>query len=439
MPEITAQPASESGSMTPELIETDATATEATKSDEELVGLEPEAYRAEYKGPNDRAAETKEDSQAAQEQSAASTEPDEITPGQLLPESLKNAIAANPEIKAELLRLWEQHQAFREVFPTVAEARAVKELFPGGAEQAKTVLSKATEMERSDAMFLSQDARAQRELAASMLELDPQAFGAMLQASAELVRERNPQLYQAFVSGLPSQAPPETNFSEQLAKIARALKNNDTHSLRQLASELVQGARESGTMGGSRTPTVSGARTPHEELLERELNSINQQQAISFVNSINQSALPQIDAEIRKLIEPAAKGLPAYAREGATQSLAQQIHAGIIQRLKSDHHYHNQLASINQNYGAQNYDAATKAMVSRALLHLKPVAKQVLQAWTPRQIEQGRQTAEKAESAARRTDISGGGLTYGKPHAKLTKDEARDMTDDQLIDWALRR
>ncbi|PYX94655.1 MAG: hypothetical protein DMG67_00965, partial [Acidobacteria bacterium] len=70
---------------------------------------------------------------------------------------------------------------------------------------------------------------------------------------------------------------------------------------------------------------------------------------------------------------------------------------------------------------------------------LKPVAKQVLQAWTPRQIEQGRQSAEKAESAARRADISGGGLTYGRPSAKLTRDEAHDMSDEQLIDWALRR
>src|SRR5262249_42439465 len=124
---------------------------------------------------------------------------------QPLPESFRKAIEAAPEIKAELQRLWNEHHAFCQVFPTVAEARAVKELFPEGAEQAKRTLSKAIELEQSDASFASRDPESQRQLAANMLEFDPQAFGAMLLVSAELVRERNPALYQAFVSNLTDQ------------------------------------------------------------------------------------------------------------------------------------------------------------------------------------------------------------------------------------------
>ena len=399
MPQLTAEPAVETGSSLESSAHSDAGAEIAPKSDEELVGLEPEPYRAEYKSSDVQRRNIDADSQTSDE--AVASKPDEATPDQGLPETLQKTIAANPEVKAELLRLWEENQAFQQIFPTPAEARAVKELFPGGAEQAKAALSKAMEMERSDAMFASRDPRLQRELASSMLEFDPEAFGAMLQAGAEVVREKNPELYHAFVSGLMS---PVASTASAEPRLSMPLRES-----------------------------------PHDKWLRRELDNLSQQQAASFVSSINQSAMPQIDTEIRKLIEPVTKGLPEYAREGAMQSLIQQIHGGIVQRLKSDQHYHAQLALMSQNFGAQNHDVASKAVVSRALLHLKPVAKQVFQAWTPRQIEQGRQTAEKAESAARRTDIGGGGLTYGRPHSKLTKDEARELSDEQLIDWALRR
>ncbi len=322
----------------------------------------------------------------------------------------------------------------------MAEARAVRELFPGGAVDAKTVLSKAREMEQSDQLFFSRDPYAQRELATNMLAMDPQAFGAMLKVSADLVRERQPELFQAFSSGLATQALAGEGFHEHLGMIAQALENNDLHSLQQLASQLVQWASGSGGFTGQRPP-LAEAKTQREQMLERELNSLTLQQSATFSDSINRTVIPQIDAQIHKLIEPVAKGLPVYAREGAIQSLADQIHAGIQQRLKSDNYYHNQVIPLHtsMNYGAQNREVASKIIASRALLHLKPVAKQVLQTWTPRQIDQAKYAAEKAESAARRTDISGGGLTHGRPHAKITKDEARDMSDEQLIDWALKR
>jgi hypothetical protein len=398
MPELAIEQSVESGNTAAVAVERDTGAANRTQSDEELIGLEPEPYRAEYQAPVEQQEQEKASRAADSEENEARAD-EEAVIGQPMPESLKKAMEAAPEIKTELQRLWDEHQAFREVFPTVGEARAVKELFPEGAEQAKLALSKAMELEQSDALFASRDPQSQRELASKMLEFDPQAFGAMLLVSAELVRERNPELYRGIVGSL-------------------------------------NGHGTTTTAKGR--PTATNAR---EEQLENEFNSITEQQGAAFAVSVNQSAMPQIDAEIRKLIEPAAKGLNANAREGALESLARQIHDGIEQRLRSDLHYHGQLAAIQAGlrFGVKNHNAVSKAIVSRALYHLKPVAKQVLQSWAPRHIEQGKQTAEKAEKAARRTDIGGGGLTHGRPSARLTRDEAREMTDSQLMDWAFRR
>ncbi len=446
MPEMTATPTVEAGTPASDTTatETDAVDSGTTLTDEELVGLEPDAYRAEYKEAADQKTEEAEPI-ATTEGSKPSTEEEGIATSQPLPDSFKKAIAANPEIKAELQRLWDQHQAFREVFPTVAEARAVKELFPGGSEDAKTALVKAREMEESDQLFLSRDPQAHRDLAANMLQMDPHAFSAMLQVSADLVRERQPELYHAFASGMAHQVLTGEGFPQHVRGLIQAIENGDLNSAHQLASQLSVWAQDNGLLGGQRAAAGAAPRaaasSPREEKLQHELNSLTWQQGSTFTESVNRTVVPQIGAEIRKLIEPVAKGLPGYAREGAMQSLAQQIHAGIAQRLNSDHYYISQIVPIqmSMNYGPQNREAAVKIVVSRALLHLKPVAKQVLQAWTPRQIEHGRQSAEKADSAARRTDINGGGLTHGRPRTKLTQDEARDMSDDQLIDWALKR
>jgi hypothetical protein len=402
MPEVADEQGIESRSSTTEAVQTEAA---GTKSDEELVGLEPEPYRAEYGSVREEVHDEVES--VAARDGEGETAADEAAPTrQLMPESFRKAIEAAPEIKADLQRLWDEHQAFRGVFSSVAEAKAVKELFPKGADQAKAALSKAMELEQSDALFVSRDPQSQRELAANMLAFDPQAFGAMLQVSAELVRERNPELYRAFVASLKGQGE------------ATALSKSMEHA--------------------KATPAAINTR---EGDLERQLHSISEQQGAAFSVSVNQSVMPQIDAEIRKLIEPATKGLPAHAREAATQSLAGQIHGGIEQRLKSDLHYHGQIAAIQTglSYGMKSHDAVTQTIVSRALHHLKPVAKQVLEAWGPRHIEQGRRTAEKAENAARRTDIGGGGLTHGRSSARLTRDEAREMTDSQLMDWAFQR
>jgi hypothetical protein len=406
MPELAQEQAIEGGSAGAEALQRDTEATQHTKTDEELVGLEPEPYRGEYRDARESNAEAADSEATHDVEDEALRADEEATTTQLMPESFKKAIAAAPEVKAELQRLWDEHQAFREVFPTAAEARAVKELFPEGAEQAKAALSKAIELEQSDALFASRDPRLQRELAANMLAFDPQAFGAMLQVGAELVRERSPELYRAFVASLTGPGD-EANASRAAVPIKS-------------------------------TPSTANAR---EEYLERQLNSMTEQQGAAFSVSVNQSVMPQVDAEIRKLIEPVTRGLPAYAREGATQSLAGEIHGEVERRLRSDLHYHGQLASIQAGlqYGVKNHDAVTKVIVSRVLHHLKPVAKQVLQGWTPRHIEQGREIAKKAENAAHRTDLSGGGLTNGRRSAKLTRDEARELTDDQLMDWAFRR
>src|SRR5258708_14698321 len=86
------------------------------------------------------------------------------------------AAAGDPRHGAEAQRLWQEHQAFRAAFSSPAEARAIKELFPGGAQEAQTLRQAAQAVDQLDAAIYSADARAQSELLAELPPPNPPPF-----------------------------------------------------------------------------------------------------------------------------------------------------------------------------------------------------------------------------------------------------------------------
>src|SRR6266853_3899648 len=96
------------------------------------------------------------------------------------------AAAGDPKHGAEAQKLWQEHQAFRASFSSPDEARAIKELFPGGAEEAQTLRQAAQAVDQLDAAIYSGDARAQSEVVAELARANPAAFRQLF-AEAEKV------------------------------------------------------------------------------------------------------------------------------------------------------------------------------------------------------------------------------------------------------------
>lgn len=434
MPEVTATQGADLGTATSGAIA--EVSTGAALSDEQrLASVQPEdeGYRAEAEVQTGDEQQQITVQQAQQTTDQQATE--EIQAGTPMPETFRKAIAGSqdPAFKSELQRLWDQHQAFRELYPTIAEARAVREIFPGGAADAKIAHQRAIEFEQSDQKFLSGNPESQKELASSMLDMGPQQFGSMLQVGAQLLMEKHPELYVKFADDMTVRVLAENNFPTFLNQLNQALQGKDADQGKALAAraqELLQWAVNSGFAGGKRQEATQGP-SPREKQLEARAQAAERRVAESFRDSVKAEVQPKIDPEINKLVDAVVKNLPPYARPAAKESLVSQIQQGILKRLTEDQYYQGQIKT------AKDKASAVQMIVSRSLLHLKPVAKQVLQAWTPRQIENGNAATAQAAAAATRTDISGGGLTTGRPRAKLTQAEANNMSDEQLIDHAL--
>src|SRR5579863_7385840 len=101
--------------------------------------------------------------------------------------SWMQAAAADPQHGGEAQQLWREHQEFRAAFASPEEARAIKELLPGGVRDVLTLREATQSVDRIDAAIFSGDARAQSEVVAELARANPAAFRSMFAEAARVL------------------------------------------------------------------------------------------------------------------------------------------------------------------------------------------------------------------------------------------------------------
>jgi len=115
----------------------------------------------------------------------------------------------DPSHGVEARELWDGKQraekeaaAYREVFATPAEARTLKEIYPGGVNEAKAAAERARTLDEIDAAFYRGDGAARAQLAQKMMQQDPAAFREMVEAGVRLLGTAGGQLVDGVGEGL---------------------------------------------------------------------------------------------------------------------------------------------------------------------------------------------------------------------------------------------
>src|SRR5216684_7186223 len=166
-------------------------------TDEEILGIDPPSPKSSYGG------HVLDHAEEASTQSADGMTPTvgarHAVPLQLAPQGdMKGgavlampewmlAAAGDPKHGVEAQQLWQEHQAFRAAFSSPEEARAIKELFPGGAQEAQTLRQAAQAVDQLDAAIYSGDARAQSEVVAELVRANPTAFRQLFSEAAKVL------------------------------------------------------------------------------------------------------------------------------------------------------------------------------------------------------------------------------------------------------------
>ena len=300
--------------------------------------------------------------------------------------------------------------AYREVFATAEDARALKEIYPGGMTEAKAAAERARELDAIDAAFYRGDAAARGQLAQRMMLEDPRAFREMVEAGVRLLREVASDEWRV-ASGRgrgPRSAESARNDGEGVRAREESRQDADATSLGEVERTASEGGPYngksrvealhkggSGQAGAGAAPEVVRAYGEFEKAANAEL----EKSVGGAIARVMEQALPNL----RKMTTTGQDGTQHAAplRERLTGAVREEVDAA----LRSDRELGEQVGRI---LAGRQFDEATRAQAVRLIdaraQQLVPGAVQrVVGSWTSATLGNGRNAAESSRGTTNRS------------------------------------
>ena len=302
--------------------------------------------------------------------------------------------------------LYFRDQAFREVFPTVAEAREVKELLPNGVQSAREMLDVAARIEPFEEAFEKavEGPEGAVEFWAAVYGQDQAAYHNLHTQAAENVLH---------------------HFHDQ------AGKSQDKNLI---AAVDVLWRRLNGEQYTGRGAPQQG------DLRENNLAEREQALATKELNGFKQAALGQTDSRVRKMItthvdtvlkdRPIPKGAKARIIDDIDQEIRILVSENPTLKVQLNR------AFRQGDRGQKHLDSIVSIVVNRAKNLLGETSRSVIKEWTGSYLAQSKQKQERQQIS--HADVGAGGPP-GSPSGALPKSENVDysnVTDEELLTGA---
>jgi len=318
--------------------------------------------------------------------------------------------------------------AYREVFAKPEDARALKELYPGGVSEARTAAERAKFLDDIDRAYFGtaggsaeQISAARAQLAQTLLREDPAAFREMVFTGLRALEEAEkgsagaasssslPRLAQLLASSrndtpssagaalgspAPNVAPPGARPDE----VGRALPSPASVVGARHASSVLE-ARPAPQLGNA---SATEAHMAAYAAFEKAANEDLERSVGAAIERTIQQTLPNISTTDRGSVVGAQRAAPLQAR------LAAAVRQDVESALKDDRQLGEQIAQI---LSARRFDNETRAQVVRLIneraRQLVPgAAKRVINDWTHATLAAHRAKGERAEGAAARREVA---------------------------------
>src|SRR5579863_5426206 len=266
--------------------------------------------------------------------------------------------------------------AYRAAFASPEDARALKELYPGGVNEARASAERARLLENIDRAYFGAAGNSPEQLTASraqlaqrMLREDPAAFREMVAAGLQALQEA-----EQGSAGAPNAA--------NLPRLAQVLAPNR------------------GTVGAQQAAPQPGNTSASEAMVaayaafERAANEDLERSVGSAIERTLVQALPSVD-------QHGAPGQPGARRAAPLRErLAASVRADVEKALQGDRQLGEQVAQI---LSSRRFDNDTRAQIVRLISdraqQLVPgAAKRVLNEWTQTTLAAHRGRTQRADS-----------------------------------------
>jgi hypothetical protein len=313
-------------------------------------------------------------------------------------------LARDPQHGVEARQLWQEHQAFRAAFSSPEEARAIKELFPGGVQDARTLRQASQAVDQIDAAIYSGDARAQSEVVAELARANPAAFRSL--------------------------------FAEA-AKVLSTLSGNS-----QVAAS-TPGSNDQGYNNPTQAQSVSqqSPATNHPSLPLRASESQGTHHAFdpaayaSFERSTNDFVAREVRAAVADTL---TRVLPEGVAEGAARRIGDDIFNEIHRTLAADRTLSEQVGEVlrERRFGSPEQQRVESLLTGRAKQLVPGVSRRVIGEWTSSVLGTSRNKAARQAAAASRVDIAApGGSRDSAPLRPMSPRAVNyaSMSDDEIL------
>lgn len=387
-------------------------------TDEQILEIEPEAQDVELSEA--QLATARHDSQqVAPESNVTAQNEDRLDPKRGATASLPSDAATEPppwlaaQMKdpwsgEEARELWNGVQqakseaaAYRAAFATPEDARALKELYPGGVTEARAVAERARTLDDIDRAYFggagksAQEVSASREqLAQQMLREDPAAFREMVFAGLRALE----------ASG--AQAGSGTNVGSRFSATSPAAESNVAQTAGNATQN--QGGPQSAPTHVPAQPQAETRATEHDARLaayasfEKNANEELERSVGGAIERTLAQALPN-SARVRE-----SSGVGVQHATPLQARLSQAIRQDVEAALKGDRQLSEQVAQI---LSGRRLDEETRGQVVRLIgeraQQLVPVAaKRVLSDWTQTTLAAHRSKTSRAETASTRREVA---------------------------------
>jgi hypothetical protein len=297
--------------------------------------------------------------------------------------------------------------AYRAAIATPEDARALKELYPGGVNEARTIAERARLLDDVDRAYFGatgnsaeQTSASRTQLAQRMLREDPAAFREMVEAGIKVLQETGGQSEpQRSIASAISDRPGNDRTSGN-GPIAsnHAPFGNDASSVVSQHAVSLQGNRPDATTSGTQADAQVAAYAAFERAANDDLER-------SVGGAIGRALAQALPAGERNYSSGQA------GSQGATplrERLAASVRGEVERALQGDRQLGEQVAQI---VASRCFDNDTRAQIVRLIgeraQQLVPgAAKRVLNEWTQTTLAAHRGRTQRDDSAAGRADVA---------------------------------
>jgi len=337
-------------------------------------------------------------------------------------------MAADPRHSAEAQELWREHQEFRAAFASPQEARAVKELLPGGVRDVLSLREATQSVERIDAALFSGDARAQAEVVAEMARANPAAFRSMFAEAAKVLA--------GLDGGGRRQDAGRVSGDDDGRSRGDSRGGDDRAERRRHSGD--------GNPTGSAAPALQSANDPPPGDPELSRGStvaghvFDPAAYAEFERSTNDAVARDVRGSIHETL---ARVMPEGVAEGAARRIGEDIFHEVHRALAADLTLSEQVASVlrSRRFGGAEQQRVASLLATRAKQLVPSVARRVIGEWTSTVLNTARSKAARQATAASRVDIAApGGSLDSMPLRSGGAGSSRElnyasMSDEEIL------